>query len=299
MGRDLSQGRFKPLFQELNRIGSWSPKYHTAALIPRTKDTGARISQGIELGHQRVTGSNHLIAELCSRYGALIDSRLAQDDLFYAIHPLLRIAVATELSFLSLVEARLNDEFDPSTLRGRDFHLSTLLHTKALLTHRIHGLESNVRFITGYKNLDWPKASNESAGTVKRIAEELGMDFQHLVALSKTLITRCNDSISLIQAVTTVRQAERAMEESRSLKRLTILAFFFVPLSFTTGLFGMNFKELADQNGNRLSIWVWVIVAIPLTLISLVPLLPATHMALQALSRRRTSHKDSDLRFHV
>jgi len=42
-----------------------------------------------------------------------------------------------------------------------------------------------------------------------------------------------------------------------------LLAFFFIPLSFTASFFGMNFKELGSSNQD-LSVWVWFIVSVPI-----------------------------------
>ncbi|CAD6584200.1 MAG: hypothetical protein ASARMPRED_001626 [Alectoria sarmentosa] len=205
------------------------------------------------------------------------------------IHPLLKIAAATELNFLGLIEARLEDELEPSVLAGRKFNLSTLLHTKKSLNRRTYGLSSNIRFIQSYQDLDWPKAANESSKDMRKIVEELQIDFKDLLALTHALVERCNESISLIQAVVTVRQADRAMEESQSLKRLTVLAFFFVPLSFTTSIFGMNLRNFSDQNS--LSIWIWIVVAVPVALISSLLWFPTTLTVLHRRLNKQAARK--------
>ncbi|KAL7269548.1 hypothetical protein RUND412_007790 [Rhizina undulata] len=54
--------------------------------------------------------------------------------------------------------------------------------------------------------------------------------------------------------------------ETRLMKRFTILASIFVPLSFVASIFGMNVREIALREP---SIWVFLTVSIPLTLFSL------------------------------
>ena len=43
-----------------------------------------------------------------------------------------------------------------------------------------------------------------------------------------------------------VKSSQMSIEQSESLSRLTILAFFFIPLSFATSIFGMNVEELGS-----------------------------------------------------
>lgn len=64
------------------------------------------------------------------------------------------------------------------------------------------------------------------------------------------------DSFHLLVSSTSVLNAETEMEQANRSQRLTQLAFLYVSLSFVTGIFGMNVKEI---NGSRLSGWVAVV----------------------------------------
>lgn len=55
-----------------------------------------------------------------------------------------------------------------------------------------------------------------------------------------------------------IRDSNRSIEEAKSLKRLTQLAFIFIPLSFVTSLFGMNVQELS---GNGVKLWIFLVTA--------------------------------------
>ena len=63
-------------------------------------------------------------------------------------------------------------------------------------------------------------------------------------------------SISVQDAKMSVAQGQLSNQQSLRATQLTILASIYVPLSFVTGIFGMNLKEL---NGSSLSIWVFVV----------------------------------------
>ncbi|CAN9437560.1 unnamed protein product [Alternaria alternata] len=270
MGGPVSSGTYQDLFQELSRLSSWTPKFHVAAHIPIIWQTTAGSKDFHELIVRKTQGSNEVVKELCYHYGDLVDHRMAKKDSLYAVSPLLRLAHGTELSFLSLLEARLERELEPAALNERDVDLGSLLHTKNSLTRRIHELESNVRFLQQFRKSKTPTVSDDA--TMRDMHEDLSSQFRDLLDLAKGLIGRCNESISFIQAVTAVKLSERAMEENRSLRSLTKLAFFFVPMTFATSLFGMNVKEFSDEN--KTSISIFFAIALPLTVIAVIPLIP-------------------------
>ena len=55
-----------------------------------------------------------------------------------------------------------------------------------------------------------------------------------------------------------IEESRRSIEEAISVKRLTQLAFVFIPLSFVTSVFGMNVQEIS---GTGVKIWIFVVTA--------------------------------------
>ncbi|KAK8188799.1 uncharacterized protein BKA78DRAFT_380872 [Phyllosticta capitalensis] len=66
-----------------------------------------------------------------------------------------------------------------------------------------------------------------------------------------------------------IMESRKAIKEAEQVTKLTQLAFFFIPLTFVAGIFGMNLKELADLN-----IWIWAITSVALLLASYLVLYP-------------------------
>jgi CorA-like Mg2+ transporter protein len=66
-------------------------------------------------------------------------------------------------------------------------------------------------------------------------------------------------SISVQDAQMSVAQGHLSNQQALRATQLTILASIYVPLSFVTGIFGMNLKEL---NGSNLSIWVFFVAVV-------------------------------------
>ena len=58
-----------------------------------------------------------------------------------------------------------------------------------------------------------------------------------------------------------IKESQRSIEEAVAVKRLTQLAFIFIPLSFTTSVFGMNINEITGT-GAKLSTFLATAVCI-------------------------------------
>ena len=65
-------------------------------------------------------------------------------------------------------------------------------------------------------------------------------------------------------------ESKKAIDQAERVGRLTQLAFFNIPISFTTSFFGMNFKQL--NSGTNLSTWIWFVVSFPRLVISILVL---------------------------
>ena len=64
-----------------------------------------------------------------------------------------------------------------------------------------------------------------------------------------------------------VLESRKAIEQADRVKRLTMLATFFIPLSFSATLFGMNFRVFGQ---GEVEIGWFFAVAIPLTVMAYV-----------------------------
>jgi magnesium transporter len=60
-------------------------------------------------------------------------------------------------------------------------------------------------------------------------------------------------------AVISLEQNEISVRQNESMKQLTLIATIFLPLSFITGFFGMNFAWLT---GHITSLWVFAVYGI-------------------------------------
>jgi hypothetical protein len=100
-------------------------------------------------------------------------------------------------------------------------------------------------------NLDFPSSD------VKR-----DRDF---VAIYNRLLNYQSWAEKLMSVITThvsLMETEKSISDSKSLARLTVLGFFFVPVSFVATFFSMGGDYAVGQS----RFWIYFIVAVPLTL---------------------------------
>ncbi|KAG8530656.1 uncharacterized protein KY384_004011 [Bacidia gigantensis] len=80
--------------------------------------------------------------------------------------------------------------------------------------------------------------------------------FNEIIKGADTLSQFLMDSFQLLMSTVSTQDSHTSLEQARRGARLTQLAFIYVPLSFVTGIFGMNLKEI---NSSLLSAWVTVV----------------------------------------
>lgn len=86
-------------------------------------------------------------------------------------------------------------------------------------------------------------------------------DFTIVARHIDDLLSRTERIAAVATAVTAIEESRRALEQNKTLGRLTYLAVIFAPLSFVSSFFSMS-ANLADLTQ---TIWVYFCVAIPVS----------------------------------
>ena len=116
-------------------------------------------------------------------------------------------------------------------------------------------------------------ASPDSVGAMSLIEDykDLLQRIEEVQQELKDYLHRHVAMVSLKESRLGVEASKRSIQQADSVNRLTKLAFAFVPLSFATSFFGMNFKELGT---GQLRLWIFVVATAVLAfLVSLVTFL--------------------------
>lgn len=99
-------------------------------------------------------------------------------------------------------------------------------------------------------------------------------------------------SIQLMMTDTQIKESRTAIQQAGSVKRLTVLAFIFIPISTVSSAFGMNVQQLTD---NPPSIWISFAMMTTVTLVAIIFSSEITHdyyWALRKVLRPLIPHRD-------
>ncbi|RDW79836.1 hypothetical protein BP6252_04474 [Coleophoma cylindrospora] len=233
---------------------------------------------------------------------ALVDltRRAPQDPLSMCI-PLFAHAAFSEVQFLNLMESRIQVQIDtiaegvPADVLGSFQYFSNILNrhaqqlkdsTRALckLVERSSQGSNGVKVESPIpKNLVPPglgmsthqqipemeaarnigSSSLDSAFTTKGLLE----DYEELHVRCIDLTKMCGRGITLAMNKATIEESRKAIEQSERVKKLTVLATLFIPLNFSSSLFGMNVDLLVQ---NKVRFWWFIVLCVPITVFAYV-----------------------------
>jgi Mg2+ and Co2+ transporter CorA len=187
-------------------------------------------------------------------------------DPFYALTELFEFTAASEAEFLGGVKDNLDDMDHLG--EAADAHSSSaiaqsyLLYSRKILEHHMQNIEEALDFIKGRSSLKWPRSRDPNyQRKAENTSVRLQRDFEYLLRQADMLRGHCEREMSILMNTAGIAEAKRGVEHSRRVFKFTLLASFYVPLSFTTSFFGMNFTQLGT---GQLSIWVWAAVSLPI-----------------------------------
>ena len=213
---------------------------------------------------------------LHASYGRFLDPDASIHDPFYALSEIFVFIASSESQFLNMVEQKIVSEMARSLetealgLLEDEKHsstLSNLLYNKNILDEHIRRLKENISSINSRGGPDWPKATDErQKQRVTVVADSLLADFEYLLEKARTLSQSCDRGMDIAGNNAMVAESKRAIRQAKRVSKLTLLAFFYIPASFTTSMFGMNFKQFGQGS---LNIWVWFAVLAPTYIVSL------------------------------
>ncbi|KAK7912202.1 hypothetical protein PG985_014683 [Apiospora marii] len=202
---------------------------------------------------------NHTIRQ----YGSYLKSEIMANDAFYALHELFEISAASIDQVLEIFEANIQ-----ATARQPNFtRLSELLILKTYIDDYRGYLQGISNLIAARGNPRWPKtADQKQSEKTERAAKHLEARYRNLLQRCHQLAQQCASSITILMNLEGQRQTEKVIEQTDRLKKLSVLAYVYIPLTFAASFFGMNFAEL----GTELSIWSYFLFAVPLLFISMI-----------------------------
>jgi CorA-like Mg2+ transporter protein len=209
------------------------------------------------------------------QYSRYLDHETAAKDFIFATADIFLFAAYAEIQCLNLLQLLINDivgqrpHTQGTLLEGEPEPTYTLLEYKTILDQHQQRLEETLATLRRRGHSGWPRADKEpQRRKADNQARRLEEDYQYLVMRTRQLAAACQEGVTMLTNRVVINEAKKAMEQTERMKKLTMLATFFIPLSFTSSVFGMNFKEFGNQS--VLSIWIWVVVTVPIVFMTAV-----------------------------
>ena len=126
-------------------------------------------------------------------------------------------------------------------------------------------MEADYHVIEERGDESWPKASDSALQErLEKVHVALSKDYKSLLARCARLASRCEVSSRTLVSAMQLMEAKKGIDQAKQVHDLTRLAFIFIPLTFVSGVFGMNVSTFKDYP----PLWTYFVVAIPLTFFS-------------------------------
>ena len=207
------------------------------------------------------------LSSLPGNYGCTLDWTKAAIDPMFAIQELFTFHAASEVQYVNMLEEFVTDQISRAESRPAETDMGSILHfdyTRSILIR--HG--AHIQNLLG--SLDTCLKGWKQRGALTRCCDEdlsstIRIDLGYISTRIQNIITLCEAGRSTIMSNASSEEAKRSKEEAALVTELTKatnrLTFIFLPISFLTSVFGMNFRQLGQ---GTLSIWLWVAIALPL-----------------------------------
>lgn len=195
-----------------------------------------------------------------------------------AYHPL-RIVAAEWVVYMGLLSRTVRQyEYSTTTSveNGTLAKLDLDLRALQVWTRRCTQSSTKLRFAVMFIE------SKNLAGTDKEGYDMVREDYKHLAAMVERYSDLLDNKIQVVTSMVQIIDSRRSLKEARNVTRLTNLALLFIPMSFVTGLLGMN-----DHIPTQALIWFFGLAVPGCMIVFFVAHLPEMRSSLLAERIRR------------
>lgn len=224
--------------------------------------------------HERSTrqeSSFQSIAVLPVDYASILSvvdlANQAKSKLLAAVVPIFAHATFSEAAFLNFMRELVREEMKPLSLQQyRIASFENLQYLEVILERHVAQLKSCIKSINMLaersryqpsrsrshlsgldESSDQPEqtAFPDTTGTFS--AQRILQDYEYLLKTCAHLWNLCAIAMDVDMNKTMIVKARKAMKQTKRMKKLSLLAIYFIPLTFTASLFDMNFDVLGQR----------------------------------------------------
>ena len=237
------------------------------------KDLSEKTHSSRSNKHPQNPRLRQALSSLPGNYGYTLDWTKAASDPMSAVEELFTFHAASELQYLNMLEQYVSDLISQAESEQAGIKIKSILHFDYARGISIrHG--AHIQNLLGSLDMclkSWKQQATEKYSCDEELRSTLQTDLDYLSTRIQNIITLCEAGRSTLMSNASIEEAKRSNEQAALVTRLTKatnrLTFIFLPISFLTSVFGMNFRQLGQ---GPLSIWLWVIIALPLLAICII-----------------------------
>lgn len=218
---------------------------------------------------------------LSAHYGSTLSAKIMWSDPFYTLTELFNFFISSEMQFLNSIATKLDDGTqglsfaDPSA--SIDFQAELLYFRRSLDKH-VQCISQTLMFIRSRHHLGSPRSREaiddsqiaRSVAKADLAATQLDQDCEYALNCAISLRQRCERETTIMMNNASIAEAKRGIDQGRQVFRFSVLVSIYVPLSFTSSVFGMNFVQFSNH---AMGFWVWPLVTLPIFVASLLILI--------------------------
>ena len=182
----------------------------------------------------------------------------------------------------------------PAVIQSRQLYVLRLGLTNFMDT--VTPISSLVRTLSDHRTIPLESSAAKPSQTQAAIPSQV---FASTVIspLTQAYLKDVQDHVTTLSSSThrSIRSAENltalifntiAAKQNESVRQLTLVSIFFLPLTFLTGYFGMNFDPMPIVNNNSDTYFWWIATPVMLTTVLLLMVRPAWHQSLRWMRQR-------------
>lgn len=174
------------------------------------------------------------------------------------IYPYARLSAMRYSRHLELVRSEVN--FERSAYE--DWEVDHLRESRTLSRSIISELTASYRSLSRHSD----PGSNDW--------RSLQVDYDEILAQARQFEEDIKDHMTTCVGIMTLKESKKSIQLADSVRRITQLAFIFVPLTFVTSIFGMNLEGFGTGN---IKTWVFLVVASAVTITVFALLIMSRH----------------------
>ena len=164
------------------------------------------------------------------------------------------------------MKEKITTETNRLLLKNENPTLANLLYFRGILEDQLSNASYMLQLLEDRNRIfQHGRRSNDHRSAADHAMAEVSSLFQDLHLQAQALREKCTQGMTVISNNSMLAESQRAIQQAKLVTKLTLVAFVYLPFTFTAGFFGMNFTELGT---GTISLWIFFATSLPLMLVT-------------------------------